>query len=548
MMKIQRIEIENFRSVESASFDTSDFNVFVGQNNHGKTNIFEALNWFYSLSGNLDEIKFMKDKDKVVSVVLHFYDISKDLENLKNEKQKVALEKIIKDNDTIKIRRISTYKEGKQRQIFNEEENKWEDPIGRDTAWRDLIPKFEYISARKHLEDVAKYGKSTPIGEMLSGVLEVILEQNEDYLEFKKKFEELFGESDSDDKTQIRLELDKLGENVAFYLKKQFPDCVSVEFKVDNPEIQDLLKRFSTGVNDGILSDASEKGDGMQRALMLSIIQSYTEFRKNNEDVNKTFIFMIDEGELHLHPTAQRALKKALLDISGQGDQVLINTHSSVLVVDDFDDQIIFKVEKIGQSTTVTPVRNSREKSNIVYELLGGSPADLLLPKNFLIVEGPSEFQFIDRVISRFYEDKPEIQIVYAEGDLSQQRRSVDAINKLYTVLYVRPVYRDIAVILCDKPSDDKHEEEMDKFKEAYPELETNNQLFILPSKHIEGCYPESWKKTDQEVRNLKQTPQGHEKVQLAKECGDSITQDQFEQEMEVVFQALSQCWKLSYK
>ena len=47
-MKITRIEVENFKSIEKYDFGISDFNVFVGQNNHGKTNFFEALSWFDS--------------------------------------------------------------------------------------------------------------------------------------------------------------------------------------------------------------------------------------------------------------------------------------------------------------------------------------------------------------------------------------------------------------------------------------------------------------------------------------------------------------------
>lgn len=45
-MKITRIRIENFRSIKETEFITSDFNIFVGQNNCGKTNFFEALEFF----------------------------------------------------------------------------------------------------------------------------------------------------------------------------------------------------------------------------------------------------------------------------------------------------------------------------------------------------------------------------------------------------------------------------------------------------------------------------------------------------------------------
>ena len=42
-MRIKNIQIRNFRSIKHAEIESADFNVFVGQNNHGKTNIFEAI-------------------------------------------------------------------------------------------------------------------------------------------------------------------------------------------------------------------------------------------------------------------------------------------------------------------------------------------------------------------------------------------------------------------------------------------------------------------------------------------------------------------------
>lgn len=60
-MRIGRIRIENFRSIKSVDIQPSKFNVFVGQNNHGKTNLFEALDWFYTGSGEPAQIVFGRE-------------------------------------------------------------------------------------------------------------------------------------------------------------------------------------------------------------------------------------------------------------------------------------------------------------------------------------------------------------------------------------------------------------------------------------------------------------------------------------------------------
>ncbi len=44
-MRISKIVIQKFRSISDAEILPSEFSLFVGQNNHGKTNLFEAIEW-----------------------------------------------------------------------------------------------------------------------------------------------------------------------------------------------------------------------------------------------------------------------------------------------------------------------------------------------------------------------------------------------------------------------------------------------------------------------------------------------------------------------
>lgn len=537
-MRISKITVRNFRSLREAELSPTSFNVLVGQNNHGKTNFFEAMDWFYAAKGDPHELSFKKKGDEV-RVEVEFTGVQEGIAKMKNEKNKTVVQKAVEDSDTIRILRTSL--DIKKRQLFHPDTGKWEGPgTGFDAALNDLLPKFEYVHTKLSLEDFTKYGKKTPIGMMLAGVLGVILTESKKYQDFKERFEELFGSDDS----EVKVKLDTLSGQVQVYLQKQFPDCTEVEFVVTQPEFDDLLKNFETSIDDGVFTDAGEKGDGMQRALMLAIVQTYADFRKENEEVGKSFLFFIDEGELHLHPTAQRKLKNALLDIAGQGDQVFLNTHSSVLVVDDQADQTVFRVEKTDGETRIAPV-GVNEKANIVYELLGGSPSDLLLPQNFLIVEGRSELEFLSRVLPRFYSDKPRIQIVYADGDILQIERSMYAISKVIVPLHGNPVYRDRLVVMCDQPVEERKRTDLETFKSSYKNV-AKDRLFVLPMGNIEELYPEPWRKNAQQVKELSKTDGA--KVALARNAGTGISQEQFEQEMSTVFSALSICWNMAYK
>lgn len=541
-MKIKRISIENFRSIKQANILVSDFNIFVGQNNCGKTNLFEALEFFFNgYKGDIRELIFKRSSDLEMSVEIEFSDIQDGLSKMQNEKNRATLSGKLGDADIACLRRSS--KDVKKRKLYIDG-NEVIPGTGFDAALNDFLPKFEYITTKQYYDSVAKYSKTTPIGAMLSNVLAAILQTNQQYKEFQEKFSALFESDDS----EIKTEFDRIGNNVKVYLEKQFPDTSKVRFEVTQPAFEDLLKNFNTDIDDGIETSAEEKGDGMQRALMLAIIQAYSDFRKQNEDAGKTFLFFIDEAELHLHPKAQRQLKEVLYDLSKDTDQVFINTHSSVFVADNYAGQSIFKVEKSSGETCISEV-NESEKPYIIYDLLGGSPADLLLPNNFLIVEGQSEFELFTRIIKRFYTDKPSIQIVQAHGDVDQAEKSINAIEKLFTPLN-NNIYGNKLVILMDCPSD-QTKGGVDDFRRRYKHLDKNTQIFILDKRDIEQCYPKheddvygNWQKTQEEVDAMN----GKKKKKLAIKVGDTITKDEFENNMTTCFSALERCWELSFK
>ncbi|MFA6304536.1 MAG: AAA family ATPase [Patescibacteria group bacterium] len=523
-MRISKIIVENYRSIERVEVIPENFSIFVGQNNHGKTNFFEAIEWFYNAKSSKEDEHFQRETSNTISVEILFEDVQEsDINKLKTEGNKTKIRTMLGTNTSFSI--IKKSPDNKRSYFVNEEDKG--NPSGLDTAINEFLPKLEYVDTKLRLDDVSKYKDKNPIGTMLSGVLTTIIENSQDYINFKVTFSKLFDSEES----EVRQELNKLGAKVEIYLQKQFPDGTKVKFTVNSPEFTDLLKNFETTVDDGVETKAEDKGDGMQRAIMLSIIQAFADYRKEQTG-GGTFLFLIDEAELHLHPSAQRALKKALLDICST-DQVFINTHSSVLVVDNHELQKIFKVEKENKITNITGVGDA-EKIDIIFDLLGGSPSDLLLPRNFIIVEGRSEFVFINTVIKRFYAEKYRgIKIIFAGGDLDQQEPSLLAVHKLFVPLAGsdNPIYKEEAIMLIDKPNSEQ-QTKYNSFKSGYPYLFTNNQVFELTSETLEEYYPNGYKKTKNEI-------QVDKKVSYAEEVGNKITQAQFESEMKIIHDAL---------
>lgn len=535
-MKISKITVENYRSIQKVTIEPSKFSIFIGQNNHGKTNFFEAIEWFYNAKSSDEEEHFQKNISNQINVEIFFENIEDtDIEKLTTEASKTKIRNLLGDAKIFSVvKDSSTHK----RKYFVDGIDKG-NPTGLDPAINEFLPKLEYVDTKIRLDDVSKYKDKNPIGIMLSGVLTAIIEVSKEYIDFRKQFSKLFDDSGS----EVRVELDKLGSQVEVYLQKQFPDGTKVKFEVKPPQFSDLLKSFDTTVDDGIETKAEAKGDGMQRAIMLSIIQAFADYRKKQVG-GGSFLFMIDEAELHLHPSAQRALKKALLDIC-IADQVFINTHSSVLVVDGNEKQKIFKVEKTSGITDISE-SDETDKVNIIFDLLGGSPSDLLLPRNFFIVEGKSEFEFITTVVKRFYKEKYNgIKILYAGGDIDEQEPSLLAVHKLFNPLAGsdNPIYKEKAVILIDKQNKSQAKKYC-TFKDGYPYLFKNGQVFELTTDSLEEYYPSPYSKTSSETKKL---GVDGEKVNYAKKVASEITKKQFETDMLLIFQALEKCNKESF-
>jgi putative ATP-dependent endonuclease of OLD family len=110
-MKITRIKIENFRSIENSEFEATDFNIFVGQNNCGKTNFFEAIQFFFnglSRGTNIDNLKFKRDSKKEILVEIEFVGALDGADRMQNIGNKTKIEKTLNGVDAVIVQRSST--------------------------------------------------------------------------------------------------------------------------------------------------------------------------------------------------------------------------------------------------------------------------------------------------------------------------------------------------------------------------------------------------------------------------------------------------------
>ena len=117
---IKKITIKNFRSIKHQEFECKKFNVFIGKNNHGKSNVFEALDYFFNNTNaeSKDDINLLKHKDlqaNDIEMELIFGEIEDFVDNIKPEKHKTNFQSsMVKIDDVFQGNEMKCKKKNKE--------------------------------------------------------------------------------------------------------------------------------------------------------------------------------------------------------------------------------------------------------------------------------------------------------------------------------------------------------------------------------------------------------------------------------------------------
>ncbi len=176
--------------------------------------------------------------------------------------------------------------------------------------------------------------------------------------------------------------------------KRELPSHIksiqsSVKFSVSQ-SVQDL-----TVTKDGTDGDIqiNNQGDGIKRQIWFAILKGEATPSAAASEVQPSRIWSFDEPETHLHPVAQRNLSQILSDMTHNGFQILISTHSTIFI----DKANIDKINQVYLSSGYTSI-NKSTCVNDILETLNVRNSDFLISDKFVCVEGPTEFELIPAV------------------------------------------------------------------------------------------------------------------------------------------------------
>lgn len=328
-MKIKEVHIENWRSIRSLNLTFQDLMMFIGQNNHGKSNILTGLLFFF---GELkhQELDFYNETTELF-VEIVFFDL--------DENDKSTFSKYVTADEELKVRKTA-YSSGSfdyKGYIQNPTEEWLQESnavayttraIATTFPFAEFLPEtgrisqanikfaqMEYISRNMEstefnyelestnflgLKNVAKgiFGQiyhipairnatddyvtkgTSAFGALYSKLIEEMSSSNPRWISAKENISNLFGllnrtDHEGNHNQHRPQELTKFEEKLSSHLTSWGAE---IDIEIVAPNIDDVFKaNTQVWVNDGVRTDINRKGHGLQRALSFALIKTIAE-------------------------------------------------------------------------------------------------------------------------------------------------------------------------------------------------------------------------------------------------------------------------------
>jgi putative ATP-dependent endonuclease of the OLD family len=231
-----------------------------------------------------------------------------------------------------------------------------DNPQGYANVLKGTLPFFVLVPAVRDVTEESKGTKSSPFGKLLYAILDTVPQEKRD------KIGDILGEaakqmnrSGGEDRLSLIADTE---QRLNTLLTDFFADC-DLEIEFETPTLEALLSTPRLYVNDGFRNAVENKGHGLQRAVIFTILRRYAEYMTSSaEGKKRNLILAVEEPELYMHPQAQRTIRRVFRKIAEGGDQVVFSTHSSLVVDVAYFDEIVrmeMKVETIdGKKTTAS--------------------------------------------------------------------------------------------------------------------------------------------------------------------------------------------------
>lgn len=204
--------------------------------------------------------------------------------------------------------------------------------------------------------------------------------------------------------------MQKLSESVTDHINEKWGEHnISVKFAIDSGQLSFLVE----DKDDTLPKYAvQQRSDGFKHFVSLLLNVS----AENKAKVLANKVVLLDEPEIHLHPSGQKYLRDELLEIA-KNNVVVYATHS-IYMVDTKNIDRHFSVKKTKGKTVCSQIeKDNPYREEVLYNALGTSVLELIEP-NVLIFEGKTDRDIFELYIKKLRTDlhPPKISLISADG------------------------------------------------------------------------------------------------------------------------------------
>ena len=382
---LTKVNILNYRSIESLSLDLGVSNLLIGQNNSGKTNFLRAINIALSGSADVsgDDIyvaqgeNLDKNKTAIIDIMLQPVDKDNQIEgsfnefwtsvfttdwiNTSSEGDFVGIRTIIeydevRDAYSIKRQRILQWAENgiaatveNRRVAFNEDMRIYMQThyldANRDIV-EDLRNRRSYFARVTSSYDISDDTRRE-IEQQLSAVNNTIVNSIPTLRQTKERISaigEIIGEPSS-----------------------------NVEIEPLARKLSDLNRGMDIIIQSGSAASfpISQHGSGTRSWISFLTLAAFVENQKEtlikSENAELFFVLSMEEPEAHLHPQAQRQLFEQIYSFSGQK---IVSTHSPYVVAQSDLKNIIYFSMRNGITIAIRYESNNLDEQKIYRDII----------------------------------------------------------------------------------------------------------------------------------------------------------------------------------
>ena len=418
-MRIEKVEIKNFRSIIEGSFNIDTILAIVGQNNAGKSNVIAALDSFFHPINQIGDYLNGKNKcglpKRTPNIIVSFGDVANS-----DFLSYIGSDNIVKIKQEFKNNKLSY-------QIYNPALAKYEPYNGKINDFIDfiLIP----INRLNEIENSTLI-KDSIVYKAIEESLKKLSEKRDT---FSAQLMKAYDYIDKHAFEKIAKEINK------YYMAADVQATIKKAVDIDSTLLMQIL-----GINiteKGKEFPINYCGSGIQSLFVIGVYQYLS------DQLGINYVVAIEEPEVNLHPHAQRQFINSIKESTkGNKNQVILSTHSP-FIIDQLGHVNLLLIKKKdhpkrGFVTELTQLRKTFFSDYGLnepeyYKFAGFKNSDVFFSSFIIVTESPTDGDVV-RLLGK-----------KANVDISKTSISLLSLGGVNNLKYVLALLKELDIPHC---------------------------------------------------------------------------------------------------